>query len=616
MKKLTAELLVVALVIFSGTPVHNRPIVFAAVASPGQVPTPVPATPQLTTPPPGPGVPRPVGQAQPGQQQQQEQLRIVADPATNSLIIYGTVQEYQNVKNILKELDAVPRQVLIEAMILQVDLKDTEDFGVDYEIFRKREQTIFGQKFNSSSAIRTLGTLFPSSAVFGKAAGLSAIAGDNTISAMIRAAATDSRIKIISSPSVIASDNKPARIQVGSEEPVPTGTLSTPSTGGGFGFNTSTSVQYRNTGRILTIIPQVNSTGLVNLQIKAEVSARGDDVTVGQDKFPAFNTQDAETTAVVQDGETLVIGGLIGERKSKGRSGIPYLMDIPVLGRFFGTTNDATDRTELIMLITPRVIRNRDESRQVTADFKSGLEKVRAELERLAHDRAKLLPPRPLPPLPDPNQYYYYDQQQPAPTTPPPGPRASLPPVAGNIMMFSNDPLTGRMMPPMAVPQESVPIAIAQLPYVAPQPAAASLPLPQANPHPIQIAAPPVPVLPAPVLPAPHPYILSFTPVVAPVALPKVPVAPVTPVQNQKPTDGKRIWTVQVAAVAERTAAESLAEKLRRLGYDAYVRFTKGENKSWHRVRVGQLESQKDAAQLRNILSTKKEHRDAYIAVY
>ena len=278
---------------------------------------------------------------------------------------------------------------------------------------------------------------------------------------MISAAATNSRIKVLSSPSVIASDNKPARIQVGSEEPIPTGTLQA-ATGSVATLSQSTTIQYRNTGRILTIIPQVNSRGLVNLQIKAEVSARGEDVKVGQDTFPAFNTQDAETTAVVQDGETLVIGGLIGELKRKGRSGIPYLMDIPVIGRFFGTTNEATDRTELIMLITPRVIRNRDEAKIVTSDFKAGLEKVRAELERLMQDRERLLPPRPLPPLPDPNQYYQYDQRQPEPAAPPVGPRAALPAFIGNVTLLSNDPLTGRMMPPMAVPQSTEPVWLAQ----------------------------------------------------------------------------------------------------------------------------------------------------------
>lgn len=591
MKNFTAVCLFVIAGSWSIAQAQNRPGAFATVPVPGQVQAPAAPAPQVTTPP-GPAVPRPAVQAQPGQQQQQqEHLRIVADPATNSLIVYGTVQEYQNVKNILKELDAIPRQVLIEALILQIDLRDTEDFGVDYELFRKSRQTIFGNTFGSSAAITTLGTLFPASPAFAGVAGLSAIAGDDRVSAMIRAAATNSRIKIISSPSVIASDNKPARIQVGSEEPVPTGTLQA-ATGSTAALSTSTTIQYRNTGRILTIIPQVNSRGLVNLQIKAEVSARGDDVKVGQDSFPAFNTQDAETTAVVQDGETLVIGGLIGERKSKGRSGIPYLMDIPVIGRFFGTTSDSTDRTELIMLITPRVIRNRDESKLVTADFKAGLEKVRAELERLTKDRDRLLPPRPLPPLPDPNLYYQYDdQQQPAPATPPVGPRAALPAFIGNVTLLSNDPFTGRMMPPMAVPQASEPGWLAQNYQVAAP----------ANTQPKQSAAP-----------LPPEQVLSFIQA-APVAAAAVPVKLV---QQLKPTADRQTWTVQVAAIAESGGAESLAQKLRRLGYNAYVRVTHGNNKVWHRVRVGQVESRKDAAQLRNTLSSRKEYKDAYIAAY
>ncbi len=451
MKKITAKILIIALVLFSGTPIHNRPVAFAAAAAPGQVPTPVPATPQLTAPPPGAGVPRPVGQAQPGQQQQ-EQLRIVADPATNSLIIYGTTQEYQNVKSILRELDAVPRQVLLEVMVAEVTLSDTQSLGVDYQILGRNAQSIFGQKFGSAGAIRTLGDLFPTNNTYG--GGVSGVFGGKDIKAFVNALQSDARFRVLSTPSILATDNKPARIQVGTEEPIATGTLSAVT--GGVTPSSSTTIQYRNTGRIVTIIPQVNSQGLVNLQILAEVSQRREkNVDVGQDSFPAFDSRQAETTAVVQDGDTLVIGGIITDSKNQTRSGVPYLMDIPVVGRFFRTTTDTTERTELIMMITPRVIRNRDDTRVVTADFKAGLEKVRAELERAAHDRAKLLPPRPLPPLPDPNKYYQYDQQQPVPSTPTPGPRASLPPVAGHILMFSNDPLTGRMMPPMAVPQES-----------------------------------------------------------------------------------------------------------------------------------------------------------------
>jgi len=109
---------------------------------------------------------------------------------------------------------------------------------------------------------------------------------------------------------------------------------------------------------------------------------------------------------------------------------------------------------------------------------------------------------------------------------------------------------------------------------------------------------------------------MSFTQA-PPVAAPAAPAVPVSPAKLQKSAAApRRIWTVQVAAVAESHAAESLAQKLRQLGYEAYVRVTQSENKIWHRVRVGQLESQKDAADLRKILSAKKEHKDAYIALY
>jgi len=388
---------------------------FAAVPTPGQPAAPVSPAPTL---PPSPGVARPPTPQAPGAKPE-EQLRIVADPATNSLIIYGTTQEFQNVRNILKELDAIPRQVLIEAMVLQVDLSDTESLGVDYEILRRNPSTIFGQKFGSAGAIRNLGDLFPSAPATGLSGfggGVSGVFGGKDIRAFVNALMTDSRVKLISSPSVLAADNRPARIQVGTEEPIPTGTIN--AAVGATTPSSSTTIQYRNTGRILTIIPQVNSKGLVNLQVKAEVSARGEDVPFGSgETFPSFNTQDAETTAVVHDGETLVIGGLIGERKSKTRSGIPYLMNLPVVGRFFGTTTDESRRTELIMLITPHVIRNREESQIVTEEFKSKLSAVRNELEKLRRDQER-----------DLEKLKSQMREQPTPALPTPPPAEPQPP--------------------------------------------------------------------------------------------------------------------------------------------------------------------------------------------
>jgi general secretion pathway protein D len=347
---------------------------------------PTPAVPPTVTPPAiAPPTPTP---ARP-EVRVQEQLRIVPDPATNSLIVYGTAQEFQNIRNILKDLDIIPRQVLLDVLVAEVTLTESEKFGLEYEILRKEgDVRIFNREFGSRASILS-GLSGPAAAGGPGPQVLSAVIGTQDVRSFINVLMSDSRVKVLSSPSILATDNRPARIQVGTEEPIPTGTIQSATTG--TAISQSTTIQYRNTGRILTIIPQVNSQGLVHLQIKAEVSQRGADVQVGtaDNKFPSFDTRDAETTAVVQDGETLVMGGIIADRTSRSRTGIPYLMDIPVLGRFFGTTTDDVNRTELVMLITPHVIRSLTEAKSVTEEFKEKLSAVTRELERMRKERTR-----------------------------------------------------------------------------------------------------------------------------------------------------------------------------------------------------------------------------------
>lgn len=566
----------------------------AAVPAPAQ-----PAAPVAPTPVPSqvPGIPRP---PTPGPQAQkpEEQMRVVADPATNSLIVYGTAQEFQNIKNILKELDAVPRQVLLDVLIAEVTLKEGESLGVDYEILKKDQVTIFGQTFGSRGAVRTLGeAFFPKGGVFGS--GLSAIVGGNTVSALINALATDSRVKVLSSPSVLATDNRPARIQVGSEEPMPTGSLATPiSTGTGgvvpgttTSFATSTTVQYRNTGRIVTIIPQVNSQGLVNLQILAEVSQRGAQVFVGQDSFPAFDTRQAETTAVVQDGDTLAIGGIIADNRKRDRSGIPYLMNIPVIGRFFGSTSDTVERTELIMLITPHVIRNREESGKITEDFKKSLSTIRNELERMSREREKLqqMPLQENPALPGPS-----GDRPPVPPSPSPvqsGTPATPKPVAPMRTISSQTDLSPSTVPPGSVyelrNEKNRDGALSNR---------------ATNPQPIQ--APRADVQPA--------YALSVTAI-----QPKAISAPAvkTPPRATAGIVSAPRWAVQVAALAEKEDADAMALLLRNNGYDAYVITANAENRIWHRVRVGQFADIAPAKQLRESLLTTPRFKQAYVTV-
>ena len=572
-----------------------------AAAAPGQAPVPVP-TPAPVTPQP-PGAPRPPT-GTPQAAKPEEQLRIVADPATNSLIVYGTAQEFQNVKNILKDLDIVPRQVLLDVLVAEVTLKNSENFGIEYEIF-KGNTSIFGQTFNSGGAVRS--GILPqvptttdstgaaiASALTPFGSGISGIIGrSNSVRAFINALATDSRIKILSSPSVLATDNRPARIQVGSEEPIPTGQLV--AVVGAASPSSSTTIQYRNTGRIVTIIPQVNSQGLVNLQILAEVSQRGANVLVGTDSFPAFDTRQAETTAVVQDGDTLAIGGIIADNRSRSRTGIPYLMDLPWIGRFFGSTADTLDRTELIMLITPHVIRNRDQAEQITEDFKKSLSTVRNELDRMAREREKLQQ-RPLleqkPTLPGPSGDVApapNPPPAPAPSAAPAGPEASAAPVR-KINVSS------KTSPNDAV--KSLPSA-AGLQVLTPAPAGSTLSVQVENSQPAEV----------PQVAPQHAYALSVT------RHPEKTSASAMskPASAKEDLKSAQQWTVQVASMERKQDAEALASVLGAKGYDAYVVTADVNGKAWHRVRVGQSANLADASKLQKTLKMSEKLAAAYV---
>jgi general secretion pathway protein D len=596
---------------------------YAAVQIPGAPGQPaVPGAPGAPGAPglaPVPGAPRAPAPGTPGAKPE-EQVRVVADPATNSLIIYGTAQEFQNIKNILKELDAVPRQVLMDVSVIEVTLTDDLRFGVDYEILRRPgDVRILGRTFDSRGGLlggaipalpATPGTIsqFPS--------GLSGIVGTgNTIRAFINAMANDSRFKVLSSPSILATDNRPARIQIGSEEPIATGSttvqVGTPAS--------TTTIEYRNTGRIVTLIPQVNSQGLVNLQILAEVSqARAEGVTVGQDTFPVFDIRQAETTAVVQDGETLVIGGIIADNKDRTRTGIPYLMDIPVFGRFFGTTTTTSTRTELIMLITPNVIRNRGESRFVTEEFKSRLGTVRNELERMRKDREqdlermkrhsqdqekenqKSAPPVPFTepsgeaPRPAPST-------SPAPTVAPAGPLHNINVVPGGLP-------TAPLRQEAQVPATPVPSSLV-MSRLEPAPEKGSEVLTQRLPT----SSPPATVSKraAPTEPA---QVASLPPAASNTANKEPPsekVAVKVPREQARPN---RLWAVQVAAFAHNQDAETLAGKLKDKGYDAYVMVAEVNSKIWHRVRIGQTAELPKALELRKRLQANENFAQAYVA--
>lgn len=320
----------------------------------------------------------------------EQQIQIVADEITNSLVILATPRDYQMIKGVLSELDIVPRQVLVEMLIAEITLGDNMSLGITHTIGDPGSNNDTGNNDNNGGSNLTTGlanVLFDDDDTFrvdgtfgggGINATLSWFSGDYT--ATLTALADKQKLKVLSRPHILTADNQEARILVGAEIPI----ITSQSDSGSQNDGTSVfrqNVEYRDTGVVVHVTPQVNSQGLVNMIISQEVSdIAGSTLQVEGIVSPSFTTRETETTVVVQSGETIVIGGIIADTKRESRSGIPFFMDIPVLGQLFRSRSDESDRTELIILITPYVVRDRDEARSVTDEFKSRVDDLLREL--------------------------------------------------------------------------------------------------------------------------------------------------------------------------------------------------------------------------------------------
>jgi general secretion pathway protein D len=343
-----------------------------------------------------------------------EEVKIVADESTNSLIMLATARDYAMIKEVLRKLDVVPRQVLIETMIAEIGLKGALQFGVEYAIANNGLNEVLGDipeddededEDTPSTPGATSRSISDTSLLRAAKKGVK-IGGQGLFSfitdrrqflVLINALASRSQVRSLATPHVIAADNREAHILIGEEIPILSSTQQ--SLIGDSSDRLLSSVQYRDTGKILTILPQINSAGLVNMEITQEVSAVGASI-FGNTNSPSFTSRETETTVVVQDGQSVLIGGIIDDQMTRSRSGVPFLMDIPVLGRLFRTESDQTDRTELIVLITPHVIRNRLEAQSVTDEFEERIRGLKEMIGRVQGPREKTMTPEREPVLP------------------------------------------------------------------------------------------------------------------------------------------------------------------------------------------------------------------------
>jgi len=279
-----------------------------------------------------------------------DEVKIIADEIRNSLIIEAIPADYRVIEDILKRLDVLPRQVLIEVIVADVTLDESTALGIEWTYLKgpgSLSTTLYSASLGST--------------------GLNYLVGQtdrwtNTLAAL----AAKKKVNILSSPSVLASDNKEARIDISTEIPVSSAETTTT----GENPVTTTTIQYRDTGVLLTVTPHINERGLVTMDVSQEVSEEAQGVSVGGSDYPSFFKRSVNTTLTVGHAQTIVIGGLIKETTSESESGVPWLSDIPVLRYLFGTKNKSLVKTELIILITPYVIASLEDVDAVTEDFK------------------------------------------------------------------------------------------------------------------------------------------------------------------------------------------------------------------------------------------------------
>lgn len=299
---------------------------------------------------------------------------VVADTENNALLISTTARNYERIERILRQIDVLPTQVLLEAIIAEVTLTDELKFGVRW-FFENGDFSIGFSDLESGGT----GKSFP---------GLGWSFASTNLEVTLNALSSVTNVKVISSPTLMALNNQKATLQIGDQVPIATRTSTSVDDPDAPIVSTIT---LKDTGIILNVTPRVNTSGRVLLDIEQEASSVVRTTTSGIDS-PTIQQRKVETRVAVNDGEALIIGGLIQERNSKVKGQVPVLGEIPLIGNAFKNKTDTIERTELVIFIRPKVVRNVQEARSVNEEFRKRLDfgasetpgnRIKRDLKRL-----------------------------------------------------------------------------------------------------------------------------------------------------------------------------------------------------------------------------------------
>lgn len=287
--------------------------------------------------------------------------RITAQKSSNQLLVRTRPAQWKEIEAAIIRLDNPPLQVQIETRILEVNLTGDLDLGVQWYLGR-----LAGNSTSETVADTpgSQGALGAGGVGLGTASMFYSFVSNN-LQVALRALETNGRTQILSAPSLVVMNNQQAQIQVGDNIPISQTTVNT-----GTSDTTLSSVEYVQTGVILDVVPRINPGGLVYMDIQQQVSDADTQSVTDTQVNPRISTRSVSTQVAVQSGQTVLLGGLIRQGNSESLTSVPYLGKIPGLGWLFGSRSTSKARTELIVLITPRVVTNNSQARQITDDYR------------------------------------------------------------------------------------------------------------------------------------------------------------------------------------------------------------------------------------------------------
>ncbi|MCJ7640518.1 MAG: type II secretion system secretin GspD [Desulfobacterales bacterium] len=389
---------------------------------PKPAPTPTPPAPAPRTPgtgqPARPTTPSPVtpGAGEGAGGAGEGEINIVVDEANNALVVRSLYRDYRAILETIKKLDIYPKQVLIEVMLAEITLDDSLKYGLEWFRFISSQPPEAQEVIASGRPPKNPFDLAETAAavaagVAGGGIRYAIVALGERLSAAISAAAADNRLNVISSPHLLASNNKEAKIQIGQEEPIITQTYTSSTTTTVGSDILGQTIEYKDTGIIMTVTPRISDSGLITLEIQIEDS-QVENAFIGSVnnliKVPRFKKKTAKTTVSVLEGQIIVIGGLISDTKTANTSGIPFLSKMPVVGALFGRIESENSKTETILIMTPHIISDANQSRTVTDEFRQRVRGIHDYIERRERGEAPPLkepvPNIPLPPTVQPPQ--------------------------------------------------------------------------------------------------------------------------------------------------------------------------------------------------------------------